>query len=168
MSLPRSAAALALAATATLLAIGPAAHAATEPAAGTATETAAGSAASWGPYYAPGKKAKATGFLTAKGEAHDAPPTADAVKITGKLHDRTLSPAKCGWAVFRITYRDGNQLPFKHHYVRDCTYRTPKSFSFTYHDVYQVELKVCAEGKAAKPSLVCLYAGTWKTLYLSK
>lgn len=158
MSLSRPVAVLALAA-GTLLAIAPAAQAAT------ATTEAA---APWGPRYAPGQKAKAVGTLTAKGEDHADLPTADTVKITGKVYDYAASSKVCGWAVFRITYRDGNQLPHKHRSVRDCTYRTAKSFSFTDRDVYQVELKVCAEGKRSKPSLNCLYAGTWKTLYLSK
>lgn len=156
MSLSRPVAALALSA-GVLLAIAPAAQAA-------ATTQAA---ASWGPRYAPGKQAKAVGSLTAKGEDHAVLPTADTVKVTGKLYDLAASPKVCGWAVFRITYRDGNQLPFKHRNIRDCTYRSAKRFSFTDRDVYQVELKVCAEGKRAKPSLTCLYAGTWKTLYLS-
>ncbi|MCC5581985.1 hypothetical protein IMZ11_40925 [Microtetraspora sp. AC03309] len=129
----------------------------------------AASATSWGPYYAPGSKAKAVGTLDARGEDHADIPTADIVKISGKVYDLTRSSSTCGWAVFRITYRDaGGNLPFTHRSFRDCSYGTPLKFSFTRSDVYQVELKVCAEGKAAKPSLNCLYAGTWKTLYLSK
>ncbi|MDA0633682.1 hypothetical protein OUY22_09655 [Nonomuraea sp. MCN248] len=158
MSLSRPVAALALAAGAMLL-IAPAAQAAT---------ATAEASSPWGPRYAPGQKAKAVGTLTATGEDHADLPTADSVKITGKVYDYAASSKVCGWAVFRITYRDGNQLPFKHRSVRDCTYRTAKKFAFTDHDVYQVELKVCAEGKRSRPSDVCLYAGTWKTLYLSK
>ncbi|WP_336214573.1 hypothetical protein [Nonomuraea sp. LPB2021202275-12-8] len=131
--------------------------------------TASETAGHWGPYYATGKRAKASGSLTASGEDHADIPTADTVHISGKLRDYTRRTSTCGWAVFRITYKaGGNNLPFKHHSVRDCSYRTAKSFSFKHHDVYQVELKVCAEGKASKPSINCLYAGTWKTLYLSK
>ncbi|MFG1945645.1 hypothetical protein [Nonomuraea sp. NPDC048826] len=170
MSLSRPVAALALAAGA-LLVIAPTAQAATvaAPTGTVSAGTEAGAAtAFWGPRYAPGKKAKALGTLTAKGEDHADLPTADTVKITGKVYDHAASSKVCGWAVFRITYRAGNQLPFKHRSIRDCTYRTAKNFSFTYRDVYQVELKVCSEGKRSKPSDVCLYAGTWKTLYLSK
>ncbi|MFB4271250.1 hypothetical protein [Nonomuraea sp. GTA35] len=152
MAITRTLAGLTLAATATL--------ALTAPAHATAS-------APWGPHYAPGQAAKAAGTLTATGEDHADLPTADTVRVSGKVQDNTRG-ATCGWAVFRITYRSGNDLPNRSHWARDCSYRTPKQFSFTYRDVYQVELKVCAERKAAKPSLNCLYAGTWKTLYLSK
>ncbi|MFI6738263.1 hypothetical protein ACIBI9_35520 [Nonomuraea sp. NPDC050451] len=162
MTISRTLAGLAVAATATIAAVttvAPAAQAA----------TAAGSAAAaWGPYYAPGRSAHAVGTLTAAGEDHADLPTADAVRVSGKVYDHTRRAATCGWAVFRITYRSGNNLPFRQHAVRDCSYRAPKSFSFSYRDVYQVELKVCSESKSTKPSLVCQYAGTWKTLYLSK
>ncbi|MFG1709533.1 hypothetical protein ACFLIM_40755 [Nonomuraea sp. M3C6] len=155
MTITRTLAGLAIVATATIVTLAPTAQAAT----GT----------SWGPYYAPGHSAKAVGTLTATGEDHDVLPTADVVKISGKVYDYTRKSGICGLAVFRITYRDStNNLPFKHHTVRDCSYRSAKPFSFKYRDVYQVELKVCAEGKSGKPSLTCLYAGTWKTLYLSK
>ncbi|MFC4116847.1 hypothetical protein [Nonomuraea zeae] len=165
MTISRSLAVLAIAATATLTITTAAAQAATP-----AADSAAGSAAkAWGPYYAPGHAARAAGTLTATGEDHADIPAASVLKVSGKVYDQTRKSATCGWAVFRITYRDAkNNLPFKHHSVRDCTYRTAKRFSFEHHDVYQVELKVCAGGKTAKPSLTCLYAGTWKTLYLSK
>ncbi|MCF6470877.1 hypothetical protein FAF44_21125 [Nonomuraea sp. MG754425] len=157
MTLPRMLTGLAITvtATATLSALAPAAQA------------TAGSARAWGPYSAPGKAAQASGTLTATGEDHGDLPTADLVRVSGKLSDNTRGPA-CGWAVFRVTYRSGSNLPFREHPVRHCSNRKPKSFSFKYRDVYQVELKVCSERKAAKPSLTCLYAGTWKTLYLSK
>lgn len=130
----------------------------------------AAAATPWGPSYAPGHAAKALGTLTASGEDHADIPAADTVTITGKLTDSTRATSTCGWAVFRITYRDSsNNLPFKHHIVRDCSYGTPKRFSFSHHDVYQVELKVCAQPSGAtRPSDTCLYAGTWKVLYLSK
>lgn len=164
MTIIRPLAGLAIAAA--LVAIAPAAQAATA-ASGTATSEAA--ARPWGPYHAPGHQAKAAGSLTASGEDHADIPAAGTVTVSGKVHDLARKASVCGWAVFRITYRDSsNNLPFKHRSVRDCSYGTPKPFTFTYHDVYQVELKVCAEGKAAKPSTTCLYAGTWKTLYLSK
>ncbi|GAA3092928.1 hypothetical protein [Nonomuraea salmonea] len=124
-------------------------------------------AKSWGTYYAPRRAAKAWGTLTATGEDHADLPTADSVRITGKVYDNTRR-SSCGWAVLRITYRSGNELPFRERWVRDCSYGSPKHFSLRYRDVYQVELKVCSEPKAKKPSLTCLYAGTWKTLYLSK
>jgi hypothetical protein len=155
-----------LATVAAVLSIAPAAaQAATRSDAVSAGETAR----AWGPYYAPGNRARTAGSLVASGEDHADIPTADTVKISGKLYDQTRRTSTCGWAVFRITYKaPGNNLPHKHRSIRDCSYRTPASYSFSYHDVYQVELKVCAEGKGTKPSLNCLYAGTWKTLYLSK
>ncbi|AQZ68490.1 unnamed protein product [[Actinomadura] parvosata subsp. kistnae] len=152
MAIPRTLAALTIAATATLA---------------LTTQAAGAASGAWGPYHAPGKAAKTSGTLTATGEDHADLPTADVVRIAGKVEDRTRGTS-CGWAVFRITYRSGSNLPNKERWARDCSYGTPKPFSFKYRDVYQVELKVCSEAKAAKPSLNCLYAGTWKTLYLSK
>jgi hypothetical protein len=156
MTTPRTAAVLAgLAAAAALVSL--------------ASPAQAAAARHWGPYYAPGQSAKVLGSLTARGEDHADIPSADSVQISGKLYDYARKSSTCGWAVFRITYRDAsNNLPFKEHSIRDCSYRSAKRFSFEYHDVYQVELKVCAGGKTSKPSLNCLYAGTWKTLYLSK
>ncbi|MFG2077114.1 hypothetical protein [Nonomuraea maritima] len=154
-------------ATAAALAFAPAAQAATVTATATSDATSDAATTTWGPYYAPGKAAKTFGTLTATGEDHADLPTADTVRITGKLYDQTRR-SSCGWAVFRITYRVGNNLPHRLHSVRDCTYRDAKLYRFSYRDVYQVELKVCSEGKAPRPSLVCQYAGTWKTLYLSK
>ncbi|TYB47390.1 hypothetical protein FXF51_58250 [Nonomuraea sp. PA05] len=152
MAIVRTLAGLTLAATAALALTAQTAHAASD---------------TWGPYHAPGKAAKAAGTLTATGEDHADLPTADVVRISGKVQDNTRGAA-CGWAVFRITYRSGNELPNRERWARDCSYGSPKKFSFKHRDVYQVELKVCSEAKAAKPSLTCLYAGTWKTLYLSK
>ncbi|SDL41043.1 hypothetical protein SAMN05421874_12115 [Nonomuraea maritima] len=154
-------------ATAAALAFAPAAQAATVTATATSDATSDAATTTWGPHYAPGKAAKTFGTLTATGEDHADLPTADTVRITGKLYDQTRR-SSCGWAVFRITYRVGNNLPHRLHSVRDCTYRDAKLYRFSYRDVYQVELKVCSEGKAPRPSLVCQYAGTWKTLYLSK
>ncbi len=153
-----------LALTAALVSIAPAAAQAA-----TGSPETAAAAAQWGPYDSPGHGARALGSLTASGEDHGVIPAAATARISGKLHDLTAKGSTCGWAVFRITYRtkDGN-LPFKHHSVRNCTYGTPKPFTFAYHDVYQVEVKVCSEGKAAKPSLNCLYGGAWKVIYLSK
>ncbi|MBF8190192.1 hypothetical protein ITP53_31595 [Nonomuraea sp. K274] len=164
MTITRTLAALALTAAtaatsvATAVTLAPAAQAATISAATT-----------WGPHYAPGRAAKAVGSLTATGEDHDVIPTADVVRVSGKVYDHARRSGICGWAVFRVTYRDATgNLPFRHHSVRDCSYRTAKEFSFKYRDVYQVDLKVCAAGRTAKPSPTCLYAGTWKILYLSK
>ncbi|MED7924634.1 hypothetical protein SMD20_10345 [Nonomuraea sp. LP-02] len=165
MTAARALAALAVTATSAAILMTPAAAQAAT--AQPATAAAQSAPITWGPYYAPGKAAKAAGKLTATGEDHADLPTAAVVTISGTVQDSTKS-ASCGWAVFRVTYRSGSNLPSRNHWVRDCSYRTPKHFSVKHHDVYQVELKVCSEAKAAKPSLNCLYAGTWKTLYLSK
>ncbi|MFI6510861.1 hypothetical protein ACIBCT_24925 [Streptosporangium sp. NPDC050855] len=175
MTTTRSLTGLALAAA--LVAIAPAtAQAATAPAAvPAAADPAAGQSATqgttrWGTYYAPGRRARTHGSLTVSGEDHAVLPVAANSRISGKVYDLTRNASSCGWAVFRLTYRsaDGKNLPFKHRSVIDCSYGTPKSFAFTQHDLYQAELKVCSEPKASKPSLNCLYAGTWKVLYTSK
>ncbi|MFC4590746.1 hypothetical protein [Sphaerisporangium corydalis] len=158
-----------LAVTAALVALVPAAAQAAAGPSDTAAATSSASASHWGTYYAPGHRAKTFGSLSARGEDHDVIPTADTVRISGKVYDLTRRSSSCGLAVFRITYRDhAGKLPFKHRTITDCSYGTAKPYSFSYHDVYEVELKVCSEAKAAKPSLNCLYAGTWKVLYLSK
>ncbi len=115
-----------LATVAALVSIAPAAaQAATTP---SDTVSASETARVWGPYYAPGKRAKTVGSLVAVGEDHGDLPTADTVKITGKLYDWTRDRSTCGWAVFRITYKaNGNNLPHKHRSIRDCSYRTAKS-----------------------------------------
>ncbi|MFF0310493.1 hypothetical protein ACFYSC_23930 [Streptosporangium sp. NPDC004379] len=160
---------LALAAAAVLSAVSlpPAAQAAqvTAP----ADTGAAAPATVWGPRYSPGRGAKASGSLRATGEDHADIPAAETVRISGRVQDLTRASSTCGLAVFRITYRTpGGDLPFTHRTVRDCSYGTPKSFTFDHHDVYQVELKVCSEARSAQPSINCLYAGTWKVLYLSR
>lgn len=132
-----------------------------------ATTALAAPVKSWGPYSAPGGGARASGTIKATGEDHEVLPTADSVRITGRITDRTRSRKSCGWAVFRITYRKGNNLPFYERVVRDCSYGSPLRFTRVYSDVYQVDLKVCSEPYAAKPSLVCLSAGSWKILYIS-
>lgn len=119
----------------------------------------------WGPYS--GSGVKASGSLTPAGEDHAVLPTADTVKIVGKVTDLDRSKRNCGWVVFRIGYRKGNNLPSYERYVIDCSYGTAKKFTRIYHDVYQVELKVCSEPKAKKPSLTCYYSGAWKVLYTS-
>lgn len=136
-----------------------------------ASATAQGPAASWkswGPHSAPGKKATAEGRLRAIGIDPDLFQPVGTVQVRGKVTDRTPDDSGCAWAVFRITYRTGDgNLPFTHKYFRDCTASAPTSFSFSHRNVYQVELKVCSHGKARKPTLNCLYAGTWKVLYLA-
>ncbi|MEW9527485.1 hypothetical protein [Microbispora sp. NPDC049125] len=122
----------------------------------------------WGPYYAPGKKAKASGTIKVTNLNTSSIPVVGTALVTGKVRDYTKSSSVCGWAVFRVTYRksDGS-LPFTHKSYRTCGVTTPKSISFSFPHTYEVELKVCSEHKAAKPSLVCLYGGTWKVLYVS-
>ncbi|MGP3959173.1 hypothetical protein ACTWPT_24515 [Nonomuraea sp. 3N208] len=124
----------------------------------------------WGPYYSPGaKRAKALGRITATGEDHEVIPSAATLTVSGKVSDLTRA-STCGWAVFGIATVNsaGNKVSWKRHHVRTCAYRTPKTFSFTYHRVYQVELKVCAEGRAAEPSIQCTAGNpAWKTIYIS-
>lgn len=166
MRVTRPLAALALAAA--VVSIAPtAALAASAPAAAAAETGAANKIIKWGPYFA-GSKAKTLGLLTVIGEDHDILPTADTVRFAGEVYDLTAAKKICGWAVFRISSFVKGKPVLKTHSVVDCTHGTPKRFAFQYHDVYQVELKVCAEPKQKQPSLTCLYAGTWKTLYLSK
>ncbi|MEU4835746.1 hypothetical protein [Streptosporangium sp. NPDC023615] len=178
MTTTRSLTGLALAAA--LVAIAPAAaQAATAPASPAAAPVAANPATGqsagqgtikWGTYHAPGRRARTHGTLTVSGEDHAVLPVAARGRISGKVYDLTRATSSCGWAVFRLTYRtaDGKNLPFRHRSVVDCSYATPKSFTFTQHDLYQAELKVCSGPKASKPSLNCLYEGTWKVLYTSK
>ncbi|MEO3814721.1 hypothetical protein ABGB17_37475 [Sphaerisporangium sp. B11E5] len=120
----------------------------------------------WGAYYAPGRKAKAYGTLWAAPKDDPSKPTS-LVKVKGKVIDRTRSGSNCGWAVFRVSYgtADGN-VPNTLRTFTTCKYDKAKKFAFTFKNVYQVELKVCSEPKAAKPSLNCLYSGTWKSLYV--
>lgn len=136
-----------------------------------ASATAQGPAASWkswGPHSAPGKKATAQGRLRAIGIDPDLVQPVGTVQVSGKVTDRTPDDSGCAWAVFRITYRTGDgNLPFTHKYFRNCTASASKSFTFSHRNVYQVELKVCSHGKARKPTLNCLYGGTWKLLYLA-
>lgn len=86
------------------------------------------------------------------------------IKVSGKIGDLTKGSA-CGYAVFRITYQKGGNQPFTHKTFRDCTYRTPASYSFTYKNATLVELKVCSEAKRTKVSDQCLYGGVWKVVY---
>jgi hypothetical protein len=74
---------------------------------------------------------------------------------------------KHGVNFFRISAEAANgEVSLKHRSFRTCSYGKPLKFAFSYKNVYEVELKVCAEVKASKPSLTCLYAGTWKSLYV--
>ncbi|MGI5286099.1 hypothetical protein ACQEVF_22560 [Nonomuraea polychroma] len=124
----------------------------------------------WGPYYSPGaKRAKALGRITATGEDHKVIPSAATLTVSGQVSDLTRT-STCGWAVFGIATVNsaGNKVSWKQHHVRTCAYRTPKTFSFTRHRVYQVDLKVCAEGRAPKPSIQCTAGNpAWKTIYIS-
>ncbi|WP_405088019.1 hypothetical protein [Microbispora sp. NBC_01389] len=132
-----------------------------------ATEAAATQAAfkPFGPYFAAGSKAKVSGSLTAAAK-DDPSAAAPWVKVSGSVVDRTRSSSACGWALFRVSWFDSSNTPhLAHRNYRTCSYNVKKNFAFTMKNVGEVELKVCSEGKAAKPSLNCQYAGTWKTLY---
>ncbi|MGI5284366.1 hypothetical protein ACQEVF_13625 [Nonomuraea polychroma] len=133
--------------------------------------TGTGAPLPWGPYYSPGaRQAKALGTITATGENHADIPSAATITVSGKVSDLTRSRATCGWAVLNIATVNtaGNKVTWKQHHVRTCAYRTPKTFSFTDHRVYQVDLKVCVEGRAAEPSIQCTAGNpAWKTIYLS-
>jgi hypothetical protein len=123
--------------------------------------------AGWGPYFAPGGKAKAVGKLRITGVDRHAVIPVGTATVSGKVSD--LSPgSSCGLAVFRITYQkaDGS-LPFKHRAYWACKGKV-RNFRFTDRKVNEVELKVCGEGRAAKPSATCLYAGAWKILYVGR
>ncbi|WP_084957050.1 hypothetical protein [Thermoactinospora rubra] len=121
----------------------------------------------WGPYRASGGAAVVKGTLKAVGEDHEVMPTADTVTIKGVLADRTKSDKKCGWVLMEFAIKVGKNYEFKQRQVRNCSYDKPKKFTFVYHDVYQVGLKVCAEPKASAPSASCRYGGSWKIIYKS-
>lgn len=131
----------------------------------TATAAEATAAKSWGPYYAAGSKAKVSGSLTAAAKSDRSRP-APYVKVTGKVTSLNRKASTCGWALFRISYFDAANKPhLAYRNYRTCSYGGKKTFAFTIKNVGEVELKVCSERKATKPSLTCQYAGTWKTLY---
>ncbi|MGI5290578.1 hypothetical protein ACQEVF_45655 [Nonomuraea polychroma] len=157
--------------TATLLAMAAIPATSATGAADAGPRTGTGAPLTWGPYYSPGAKhARALGTITATGEDREVIPSAATLTVSGKVSDLARSSRTCGWAVFGIATVNaaGTRVTWKRHHVRSCTYRTPKTFSFTYHRVYQVELKVCAEGRAAKPSIQCTAGNpAWKTLYIS-
>ncbi|WP_055481002.1 hypothetical protein [Sphaerimonospora mesophila] len=120
----------------------------------------------WGPYYARGTKAKANGKLTAAPKDDPSLPN-PLVKVTGSVVSLSRTPSTCGWAVFRISYFDSaNQPHLAYRNYRTCSYGKAKKFAFSAKKVGEVEVKVCSERKAAKPSLNCQYAGTWKSLYV--
>ncbi|MFC4056967.1 hypothetical protein ACFOWE_01585 [Planomonospora corallina] len=140
------------------------AHAATGPDAQETRSAQAAAPAKWGPHHAPGRRARASGSLTATPKDDPGAP-APRVTVTGSVTDLTRGPA-CGWAVFRVSVKEtGGDVSLKHRSYRTCSYGKPVKFSFTHAGVYEVELKVCAEARASKPSVGCLYAGTWKPLY---
>ncbi|MBP2706375.1 hypothetical protein JOL79_21430 [Microbispora sp. RL4-1S] len=170
MTTPRALTAISLAAG--ILALAPAtAHAATTSAGSAASAASSATVAQaphaqWGTYYAPGRRAKALGSLRATPKDDPSAP-ASLVAVTGSVTDRTVSRSTCGWAVFRVSIAAPNgKVVLKQHNYRTCSYGTPLKFAFADKNVYEVELKVCAEAKASKPSLNCLYAGTWKPLYV--
>jgi hypothetical protein len=104
------------------------------------SRTGTGAPLTWGPHYSPGaKQAKALGTITATGEDHADIPSAATLTVSGKVSDLARTPATCGWAVFGIATVNpaGNKVTWKQHHVRTCTYRTPKTFSFTHHRVYR-------------------------------
>lgn len=168
MNATRTFAGIALIAGALALAPITAANAATAaPSAGAAAVSAeTAPAKNWGVYYAPGKRAKAYGTIWAAPKSDPSAPTS-LVKVRGKIVDSTLKGNGCGWAVFRVSYDDGKGgAPHTHRTFTTCRYGKAQKFAFDFKNVYQVELKVCSEPKAAKPSLNCLYAGSWKSLYV--
>ncbi|GAA3446943.1 hypothetical protein [Planomonospora venezuelensis] len=142
------------------------AHAAAGSTTGTADARSAQAAAvQWGPHYAGGRKAKASGSLTATAKDDPGKP-AGRVTVTGRVTDLTRSTSTCGWAVFRVSVKNADGgVSLKQRNYRACSHGKPLAFAFSHKNVYEVELKVCAEAKASKPSLTCLYAGTWKSLY---
>ncbi|MEU7909662.1 hypothetical protein [Microbispora bryophytorum] len=131
----------------------------------TATAAQASSSTSWGPYYAAGSKAKVSGSLKAAAKDDPSLP-APYVKVAGSVTSLTHKASTCGWALFRVSYFDAANKPhLAYRNYRTCSYGAKKKFAFTAKNVGEVELKTCSERKAAKPSLNCQYAGTWKTLY---
>ncbi|MGP3958828.1 hypothetical protein ACTWPT_22695 [Nonomuraea sp. 3N208] len=165
---PSPVALIAVASTAMLLSAGTPAKATTAVEAG--QMRAADAPLAWGPYYSPGaRRAKALGTVTPTGEDHEVIPSAATLTVSGKVSDLTLT-SSCGWAVFNIATVNaaGNKVTWKPHHVRTCTYRTPKTFSFSYHRVYQVDLKVCAERRAPEPSIQCTTGNpAWEPIYIS-
>ncbi|MFG1709678.1 hypothetical protein ACFLIM_41500 [Nonomuraea sp. M3C6] len=125
---------------------------------------------SWGPLSSPGKGARAVGTIHAAGEDYAVIPAAAQLTVSGTVTDRIRAGSVCGWAVFNIATVNtaGNRVNWTRHPVRTCAYRTPKRFSFTYHRVYQVELKVCAGARTKEPSIQCTAGNpAWTDLYTS-
>lgn len=132
----------------------------------TATSAQAAAAKSWGPYYAAGSKAKVSGSLTAAAK-NDRSLPAPYVKVAGSVTSLNRKASTCGWALLRVSYFDAAGKPrLASRDYRTCSYGAKKTFAFTFKNVAVVELKVCSEAKATKPSLTCQYAGSWKTLYV--
>ena len=157
-----------IAATAVTLVAAPAAIASAASASTNADQgsiTRLSAAGPWGPKYSTGKKSVARGTLFSSDVDKAHIPTVSTVRVKGTITDRTTGSG-CGWAVFRITYRksDGS-LPFKHRFYLDCSKGSPRPFTFTDRHVALVELKVCSEPRASEPTLVCLYANSWKVLH---
>ncbi|WP_214108267.1 hypothetical protein [Acrocarpospora catenulata] len=124
----------------------------------------------WGPYYAPGRYAQATGTITVFPAAiHPLQiPYARMVKIDGEVRDLT-SPAvtlanTCGWAMFRFTHSP-TYTSYEH--VATCTFLTPRLIRLTKENVRQVEMQVCA-GPLTVKAPRCITDGTWQTLYIAR
>lgn len=116
--------------------------------------------------YSSGKRAYAHGGLTGVITNPGAVIEDANIKVSGKITDLNKG-TNCGYAIFRITYQKNGAQPFTHKVFRDCTYKTPASYSFTYQHATLVELKVCSEPKRKKVvvSDQCLYGGVWKLVY---
>ncbi|MBO3749812.1 hypothetical protein J5X84_27340 [Streptosporangiaceae bacterium NEAU-GS5] len=158
---------VAVAAAAVLSAAIPALAEASSTTTASATATAA-VAKSWGPYYASAHRAKAAGKLRVDVADPSAVIPNGPATVSGKITDSTKNRS-CGVAVFRITYlkADGT-LPFKHRSYWACGYHKTKAFHFSDGKVYELELKVCSEGRKSAPSITCLYGGTWKVLWVGR
>jgi hypothetical protein len=135
---------------------------------GTATPRAASVKPAWGPYYSPGHRARAAGRLHVDVRDPKAVIPVGTGTVSGTISDRSRARA-CGVAVFRITYlkADGT-LPFKQRNYWSCAYNKQKAFHFSDRNVFEVELKVCSEGRASSPSAQCVYGGSWKILYVGR
>ncbi|WP_433434871.1 hypothetical protein [Nonomuraea sp. CA-141351] len=135
------------------------------------TNQATAAPQSWGPFYSPSaRRARAAGMVTATGEDHEVIPSAARLTVSGTVADLTRSLSTCGWAVFGIATvtPDGNNVTWQRHHVRTCTYRIPRRFSFSYHRVFKVEMKVCAEGPGPEPSIQCTAGNpAWTNIYVS-
>ncbi|WP_030916188.1 hypothetical protein [Streptosporangium amethystogenes] len=138
-------------------------------AATTAVSAAAPAGSSpWGPYYAPKRRAEATGTITVF-PASIGPleiPYASEVRIDGAVRDLTSPEVTgfnaCGWAVFRFNHNP-DYTSYEH--VVTCTFLTPRKIALKKQRVRQVDIQVCAK-PIARPG--CGTDGTWQTLYIAR